>query len=123
MSSREMSRRIGLLLGGAAIVGMAATSAGCSKGGEADQDAGAHQEFRRALAVGQFACTAPSGAPVSPTEKADLTPGRPQPFTPSVPRRRPDRAARQRHHRRRITRQGRLPARAGSGGARHRSTR
>lgn len=86
MNSREMSRRIGLLLGGAAIVGMAATSAGCSK--EEEKPTKTPEPTKSSVAPSPSASSPappPSGAPASPTEKAPtLTPGGPNSFTPSV---------------------------------------
>ena len=61
-----MPAEVGLVLGGAAIVGMAAITAGCSR----DEDKPS---------------PSPGGPTASPTEKAPtLTPGGPNSFTPSV---------------------------------------
>lgn len=76
MKSTDVSARIGLLLGGVAIIGMTAMTAGCSK----DKDKPAETPSPSSSAP------APSSqAPASPTEKAPtLPPGGPNKFTPSV---------------------------------------
>jgi len=95
MKSRDASRRIGLLVGGVAIVGMTAMTAGCGSGEdkpsetpEPTKTSGAPEPTKTSGAPapsGSSPAPAPGGQPVSPTEKAPtLTPGGPNSFTPSV---------------------------------------
>ena len=78
MGSRKLSTRIGLVLGGAAIVGMTALTAGC--GQDKDKPAETPEPTKTSGAPAPT-----SGANVSPTEKAPtLQPGGPNSFTPSV---------------------------------------
>jgi hypothetical protein len=78
MKSTDVSARIALLLGGVAIIGMTAMTAGCSK----DKD----KPAETTSPTPSSSAPAPSSqAPASPTEKAPtLTPGGPNKFTPSV---------------------------------------
>jgi len=78
MKSTDVSARIGLLLGGVAIIGMTAMTAGCSK----DKD----KPAETTAPTPSSSAPAPSSqAPASPTEKAPtLPPGGPNKFTPSV---------------------------------------
>ncbi len=84
MKSRDVSCRIGLLIGGVAIVGMTAMTAGCSKG--EDKPAETPEPTKTSGAPSPSGSSpAPGGPTVSPTEKAPtLTPGGPNSFTPSV---------------------------------------
>ena len=86
MKSRDVSCRVGLLLGGAAIVGMTAMTAGCSQ--DKDKPSETPEPTKTSGAPSPSASApapSPDGPPVSPTEKAPtLTPGGPNSFTPSV---------------------------------------
>jgi hypothetical protein len=86
MKSTDVSARIGLLLGGVAIIGMTAMTAGCSK--DKDKPAETPSPSSSAPAPSSPAPSSPapsSQAPASPTEKAPtLPPGGPNKFTPSV---------------------------------------
>ncbi len=86
MKSRDASRRIGLLVGGVAIVGMTAMTAGCGSGEDKPSETPEPTKTSGAPAPsGSSPAPAPGGQPVSPTEKAPtLTPGGPNSFTPSV---------------------------------------
>ena len=81
MKSTDVSARIGLLLGGVAIIGMTAMIAGCSK----DKDKTAETTSPSSSAPAPSSPAPSSQAPASPTEKAPtLPPGGPNKFTPSV---------------------------------------
>lgn len=86
MKSRDVSYRIGLVLGGAAIVGMTAITAGCSK--DTDKPSETPEPTKTSGAPspsGSSPAPSPGGPTVSPTEKAPtLTPGGPNSFTPSI---------------------------------------
>jgi len=86
MKSRDRSYRIGLLLGGIAIAGMTAMTAGCSQG--EDKPSETPEPTKTSGAPSPSASSpapSPTGQPPSPTEKAPtLTPGGPNSFTPSV---------------------------------------
>ena len=100
MKSRDRSYRIGLLLGGIAIAGMTAMTAGCSQGEdkpsetpEPTKTTGAPSPSASSPAPSASSpapsasspAPSPTGQPPSPTEKATtLTPGGPNSFTPSV---------------------------------------
>ena len=93
MKSRDRSYRIGLLLGGIAIAGMTAMTAGCSQGEdkpsetpEPTKTTGAPSPSASSPAPSASSpAPSPTGQPPSPTEKAPtLTPGGPNSFTPSV---------------------------------------
>ncbi len=84
MKSRDVSCRIGLLVGGVAIVGMTAMTAGCSNG--EDKPSQTPEPTKTSGAPSPSGSSpAPGGPTASPTEKAPtLTPGGPNSFTPSV---------------------------------------
>ena len=83
MKSTDISARIGLLLGGVAIIGMTAMTAGCSK--DKDKPAETTSPTPSSSAPAPSSPAPSSQAPASPTEKAPtLTPGGPNKFTPSV---------------------------------------
>ena len=83
MKSTDVSARIGLLLGGVAIIGMTAMTAGCSK--DKDKPAETTSPTPSSSAPAPSSPAPSSQAPASPTEKAPtLTPGGPNKFTPSV---------------------------------------
>lgn len=83
MKSTDISARIGLLLGGVAIIGMTAMTAGCSK--DMDKPAETTSPTPSSSAPAPSSPAPSSQAPASPTEKAPtLTPGGPNKFTPSV---------------------------------------
>ncbi len=96
MKSRDVSCRLGLLLGGIAVVGMTALTAGCGKGEDKPAEtpeptktsgapAPSPEPTQAPSPSGSAPAPAPSGQPASPTEKATtLTPGGPNSFTPSV---------------------------------------
>jgi hypothetical protein len=86
MKSRDMSYRIGLVLGGAAIVGMTAITAGCSKDEDKPSETPEPTKTSGAPAPsGSSPAPSPGVPTASPTEKAPtLTPGGPNSFTPSV---------------------------------------
>ena len=86
MKSRDVSCRIGLLLGGAALVGMTAMTAGCSKGEDKTPETTEPTTTSGAPSPSASSPAPSPGGPVpSPTEKAPtLTPGGPNSFTPSV---------------------------------------
>lgn len=76
MKSPDLFRRIGLLVGGVAIVSMATSMAGCTK---------KEEPTKTPEPTPTSASAPPSGPPVSPTEKAPtLTPGGPNSFTPTI---------------------------------------
>ena len=83
MKSTDVSTRIALLLGGVAIIGMTAMTAGCSK--DKDKPAETTSPTPSSSAPAPSSPAPSSQAPASPTEKAPtLTPGGPNKFTPSV---------------------------------------
>ena len=83
MKSTDVSTRIGLLLGGVAIIGMTAMTAGCSK--DKDKPAETTAPTPSSSAPAPSSPAPSSQAPASPTEKAPtLPPGGPNKFTPSV---------------------------------------
>ena len=86
MTSHDASYRIGLLLGGVAIVGMTVMTAGCSK--DQDKPSERPEPTKTSGTPAPSASSpapSPAGPPASPTEKAPtLTPGGPNSFTPSV---------------------------------------
>ena len=83
MKSTDVSARIALLLGGVAIIGMTAMTAGCSK--DKDKPAETTSPTPSSSAPAPSSPAPSSQAPASPTEKAPtLTPGGPNKFTPSV---------------------------------------
>lgn len=83
MKSTDVSARIGLLLGGVAIIGMTAMTAGCSK--DKDKPAETTSPTPSSSAPVPSSPAPSSQAPASPTEKAPtLPPGGPNKFTPSV---------------------------------------
>jgi hypothetical protein len=83
MKSTHISARIGLLLGGVAVIGMTAMTAGCSK--DEDKPAETTSPTPSSSAPAPSSPAPSSQAPASPTEKAPtLTPGGPNKFTPSV---------------------------------------
>lgn len=83
MKSTDISARIGLLLGGVAIIGMTAMTAGCSK--DKDKPTETTSPTPSSSAPAPSSPAPSSQAPASPTEKAPtLTPGGPNKFTPSV---------------------------------------
>jgi hypothetical protein len=83
MKSTDISARIGLLLGGVAIIGMTAMTAGCSK--DKDKPAETTSPTPSSSAPAPSSPAPSSQAPASPTEKAPtLPPGGPNKFTPSV---------------------------------------
>ena len=93
MKSTDVSARIALLLGGVAIIGMTAMTAGCSKDKDKPAETTSPTPSSSAPAPSSPAPSSPapsspapsSQAPASPTEKAPtLTPGGPNKFTPSV---------------------------------------
>jgi len=86
MTSRNASYRIGLVLGGAAIVGMTAITAGCSKDEDKPSETPEPTKTSGAPAPsGSSPAPSPGGPTASPTEKAPtLTPGGLNSFTPSV---------------------------------------
>jgi hypothetical protein len=88
MKSTDVSARIALLLGGVAIIGMTAMTAGCSKDKDKPAETTSPTPSSSAPAPSSPAPSSPapsSQAPASPTEKAaTLTPGGPNKFTPSV---------------------------------------
>ena len=84
MKSRDVSCRIGLLIGGVAIVGMTAMTAGCGKGEDKPSETPEPTKTSGAPAP-SGSSPVPGGPTASPTEKAPtLTPGGPNSFTPSV---------------------------------------
>jgi hypothetical protein len=84
MKSRDVSCRIGLTIGGVAIVSMMAMTAGCSKGEDKPSETPEPTKTSGAPSP-SGSSPAPVGPTASPTEKAPtLTPGGPNSFTPSV---------------------------------------
>lgn len=86
MRSQDLKCKVGLVLGGAAVVGMATITAGCSN--DRDTPSETPEPTTTSGAPSPSASSPappPSGPPASPTEKAPtLTPGGPNSFTPTV---------------------------------------